>query len=301
VEVLHSTVVAPEEIDHLGHMNVMFYGVHARTGADRVLASLGLACDGETAVLQCDTYVRHHREQVEGASLDVRGGVLEASSTGVRLYEELVNAATDELAATFVLTFVVTERATGAPRPIDPDVLAAVQAKRIDLPEHGLWRSISPDDDVVASAPTLDLLEARDLAQRQIRAITPEECDEDGVVTMFPVAALVWGGEPMPGRAFQPLHQLADGGQMGFATMETRSTWARFPRIGDRVQSFGAEVERGPKTMLTRNWVYDVDRADLVAVFSVVNVAFDLTTRRAIAVPEDLRRRWDPRLHPDLA
>jgi acyl-CoA thioesterase FadM len=153
----------------------------------------------------------------------------------------------------------------------------------------------------VASAPTLDLLEARDLAQRQIRAITPEECDEDGVVTMFPVAALVWGGEPMPGRAFQPLHQLADGGQMGFATMETRSTWARFPRIGDRVQSFGAEVERGPKTMLTRNWVYDVDRADLVAVFSVVNVAFDLTTRRAIAVPEDLRRRWDPRLHPDLA
>lgn len=301
MEVLHRTVVVPEEIDHLGHMNVHFYGVHARTGAEQLLASIGLAPDDEVVVLQGDVYVRHHREQVEGASLEVRGGMLDASPGGVRLYEELVNASTDELAATFVLTFAAADRITGAPRPWGPDVLASVHANEITLPEHGRWRSISPDDDVVAAAPPLDVLEARDLAHRQVRTISAEECDQDGLVAELSVAALVWGGEPTPGRAFQPLHQLADGGQMGFATMETRATWARFPRVGDRVQSFGAEVERGDKTMLTRNWVFDVDRSDLVAVFSVVNVAFDMTTRRAIAMPEDLRRHWDSRFHPDLA
>src|SRR5262245_24439386 len=99
-------------------MNVMFYGVHARTGAEGLLASIGLAPNNEVTIRQRDMYVRHHREQVEGASLEVRGGVLDVSPTGVRLYEELVNDASDELAATFVLTFEAADRTTAEPAPL---------------------------------------------------------------------------------------------------------------------------------------------------------------------------------------
>ena len=304
MEVLHRTVVAPEEIDHLGHMNVHFYGVHAREGADRLLASIGMTPSGSTApeatVAQRDTYVRHHREQREGAALEVRGGVLDAGPGGVRLYEELANADTGELAATFVLAFDLLDRERGELRAVPDDVLAAAAAQRVELPDHGHWRSISPDSDVVGTAPSLALLVGRDLAHRHVRRVEPV-AGGGGDWPDLSIAELVWGGEPVPGRAFQPLHPLPGGGHMGFATLETRATWARWPRVGDRVQAFGAEVERSAKTMLTRNWVYDVDRSALVAVFSVVNVAFDTESRRAIAIPEDIRRRWNVRLHTDLA
>ncbi len=250
-----------------------------------------------------DVYVRHHREQREGAPLGVRGGVLDVAAGRVRLYEELAHAETGELAATFVLAF-------GG--PASEAVVGAAAAHVVEVPEHGRWRSISPDDDVVGTAPTFEVVVERDLAQREVRTIRPEEAGDPGAgddgdvgaggaAPSLSIAELVWGGTPTPGRGFQPLHRLADGGQMGFATLETRATWTRPLRAGDRVQSFGAEVDRAEKTMLTRSWVFDVDRAELVAVFSVVNVAFDLTSRRAIPIPADLRRRGAARLHADRA
>jgi acyl-CoA thioester hydrolase len=292
--------VTADQIDHLGHMNVWFYTLNARAGAEQLLGELGVAESASTALVQHDTYVRHHHEQLEGSKLEVRGGVLDVTGDRIRLYEELVNTDSGALAATFILGFGLADRTTRTTQPLPPDAVAAAGEALVEVPEHGRPRSVSPDDDVIGGAPSLDVLEERDLAHRQVRTITAEECDEDGFVMPLMVAALVWGGEPTPGRAFQPLHELADGGQMGFATMETRATWGRIPRVGDRVQSFGAEVERGAKTMLTRNWVYDVDRRDLVAVFSVVNVAFNTATRRAMELPADIRARWESRLHPDL-
>ena len=41
MKVLHQTVVTPDQIDHLGHMNVRFYGVAARHGARALLGALG--------------------------------------------------------------------------------------------------------------------------------------------------------------------------------------------------------------------------------------------------------------------
>ena len=79
MDVLHNTEVTPDQIDHLGHMNVRFYGAHARTGADRLLASFGLMSDEGPRAVGRDIYVRHHREQLVGAPLEVRGGVLDAS------------------------------------------------------------------------------------------------------------------------------------------------------------------------------------------------------------------------------
>ena len=98
MDVLHKTEVIPDQIDHLGHMNVRFYGEHARTGAEQLLASIGLVADDSRAVFGRDVYVRHHREQLVGAALEVRGGVLDASSDRIRLYEELVNREADEVA-----------------------------------------------------------------------------------------------------------------------------------------------------------------------------------------------------------
>ncbi|MGZ4692843.1 MAG: thioesterase family protein [Acidimicrobiales bacterium] len=300
MDLLHKTEVTPDQIDHLGHMNVRFYADHARTGADALLASIGLTSDDGRTVVGRDIYVRHHREQLVGAALEVRGGVLDASADRIRLYEELVNPDAGEVAASFVLSFELADRSQQGRLTIDPAVVDEARSATVTLPEHGRPRSISLDDDPTERPPALEVLRERDLALRQIRVID-DEADDDGIVASVPVAELVWGGEPVPGSEFRPLEPLASGGSMGFATMETRATWARPARRGDRVQSFGAQLDIQAKTMLSSHWLVDVDRGDLVAVFSVLNVGFDTATRRAIVIPDDVRRRISSRLHPDLA
>ena len=305
MELLHQTEVTPDQIDHLGHMNVRFYGVHARAGADQLLAGrLGIRADERQTVVGRDVYVRHHHEQLVGAPLEVRGGVLDASAAGLRLYEELVNADSGELAATFVLAFELADPTTRSPLALDDEVVAAALADTVIVPEHGRPRSIDLDDDPVATAPSLEVLRDRGLAMRRPRVIDAREIpvDEHGFVSPVATGELVWGGEPLDDEAgFRPLEPLPGGGSMGFATMETRASWARAPRVGDRVQSFAAQLDLRPKTMLTRHWSVDVERSELIVVFTVVNVAFDIEARRAMVIPDALRQQLEARFHPDLS
>jgi len=301
VDVLLKTQVTPDQIDHLGHMNVRFYSAHARTGAESLLASIGLASDERIALVGRDVYVRHHREQLVGAQLEVRGGVLDASPDRIRLYEELLNPEADEVAAAFVLSFDLVDRSSQQRVAIEGKVVEAARDLVVVLPDHGRPRSIDLDEDPTAQPPSLDLLRERGLAIRQVRVIDDTlEADDEGVVSSAWLGELVWGGEPAPGADFRPLEPLPDGGSMGFATMETRAAWARPARRGDRIQSFGAELDIHSKTMLSRFWLYDVDGAELIAVFTVVNVAFDISTRRAIVIPDVVRDRITRRYHPDL-
>jgi acyl-CoA thioesterase FadM len=295
MDVLYRTEVTPDQIDHLGHLNVRFYGMHARTAALDYLTARGTEPE---SLIQRDTYTRHHHEQFEGAPLEVRGGVLDARSDRIRLYEELVNPDTGDLAASFVLTF----------EPNDPAAAPALDAAEdggpagwVEVPEHGRARSIRLDEDVLGGWPTLDIVRERDLAHRLERTIGVDECDASGFVPSSAMPDLVWGGEPVRGREFQMFYELPGGGQMGMATMETRATWSRLARAGDRVQSFAGGLAVGEKTLLTRCWLFDVERGDLLGVFTVLNLAFDTTARRSAVIPEEARARFRARLQPDLA
>ena len=97
--VTHHSAVTEDQIDHLGHMNVRFYGVNAHMGTAAILDRLGIARDAAPVV---DSYTRHRREQLLGAPLVVRSGVLAAAPAELRIYHELANEDSDELAATFV-------------------------------------------------------------------------------------------------------------------------------------------------------------------------------------------------------
>jgi len=296
--VLHKTEVTADQIDHLGHMNVRYYGEHARLAAVRLLASLGLEPGRARAAVQRDTYTRHHREQLVGAPLEVRGGVLDATTDRIRLYEELVNADTDEVAAAFVLTFVVPPGE--GPSPLTDEVVDAARSAAVAIPDHGRPRSISLDDDPGAIAPAPSVLVARNLAMRLPRTITSADAEGRATVAPNALAELVWGGEPAPGREFRPLEPTSDGSQIGFAILETRATWVRDAAVGDRIQSFGAELDIASKTMLSRNWLVDLARDEVIGVFTVVNIAFDVGARRAIVIPDEVRARLGRRLHADL-
>jgi acyl-CoA thioester hydrolase len=301
LRLLHEATVAEEEIDHLGHMNVRFYLEKALRGTEALAAAHGLdagACRrlGGTLELR-DSYTRHWREQLVGAPLEVRGGVLSVRTAGLRCYHELVNRDSGERAATFVQDLCLRRRESGEALPLPEMVAKSAGEARVAWPEHGRPRTL----DLSQAPPALSLAAARErgLAMREPRVVGPEECDAEGRFLASRYLDLVWGGEPSGFRTAVPLFE--DGGRrFGWATMESRGVLHELPRAGSRIQSFGAEVEIARKTSFRHHWVFDLERGALLCTSSIVNLAFDLGARRAIEIPDALRETLRAQYHPDL-
>ena len=140
----------------------------------------------------------------------------------------------------------------------------------------------------MARPPSLPEVTKRDLAMRKVRAVPADECEADGRYVWDNAPALAWGGEPINRSDGAMLHDGPNGEKMGWASMETRMCILRLPRVGDRIQSFGATVDIRDKTTHYMLWAYDVDRGDLLTVFEVVSLAFDTVGRRAMSIPASI-------------
>jgi acyl-CoA thioesterase FadM len=293
----HSSVVTDDQIDHLGHMNVRFYGVNAQAGSRALLAVI--APDRAQGFVPVDFYTRHHREQLLGARLVVRSGVVDVGPDQLRLYHELANEETGELAATFVHRVVEDAALPGGALP--EDVVDRARAMVVVVPEHGATRTITLDADPIASAPTMERVRELDLAMRKVRAVTPEECDASGIYIRANAPMLTWAGDPVHRGSPEMLYEGPGGERMGWASMETRIAVRRLPRVGDRVQSFSAVIGLADKTSYRIQWVYDVDAGDLLTTFEIVNLAFDTGARRPLSIPARLREAEQSVLHEELA
>jgi acyl-CoA thioesterase FadM len=311
---LHESVVAEDEIDALGHMNVRHYGERALAATARLLERLGLALGrvgpgagqglvetgGEGAGYDLPRlYTRYQREQLAGAPLVVRGGVLDASPVGLRCYHELVNPARDEIAATFLHDVRLEAGEREGATVLSAERLEALAAERVALPEHGRPRSI--DFDAAATAPPLEEAIRSGLALRRPRVIAPEDCDADGQVPASMRPFFMWGGETLDGSdPGPPVIPLAGGGRMGWASLEMRSVRLAPLRQGLRVQSFSAPLEVAKKTTLRRYWVFDLASGRPLLVNDVIDIALDLERRRAMEIPDDLRAMLERQHRPDL-
>ena len=160
METLLTTEVTEDQIDHLGHMNVMYYAQHAQAGARTLASRIGLDADG--TLFQPDRYTRHHREQLLGSRLEVRGGVLEVGDDQVRVYEELVNTEADVLAASFILTLEATDPEGASRLPLSDPTRSAAGQLVVELPERGRPRTLTIDDDPISNAPSLEELNERE-------------------------------------------------------------------------------------------------------------------------------------------
>ena len=297
--VTHTSSVTEDQIDHLGHMNVRFYGTNAHAATANVLAAL----DGWPDVphLVHDTYTRHHREQLLGTPLLVRSGILAADADGISIHHELVPANAEALAATFVHR--VSPFATVGERlPVPPAAIEAARNALIAPPPYAAPRTINLAVGPLAMAPPLEVVLERGLAVRKARTISDEECDERGGYRPDMLMMLVWGGEPPEGATgWGPeLYEGPDGELMGWAVMETRVQLDRLPTVGTRIQSFGATVAIHERATHRVHWCYDLDRGEVMCAFEAVDVAFDTRARRTMVIPDTFRRRQEAALHPDL-
>jgi acyl-CoA thioester hydrolase len=300
---MYEGTVPPEEIDHLGHMNVHFYATKARSATRALAGEYGLskeACDERGVLLAVpDTFTRHYREQLVGARLAVMTGVLSVSEQGLRLYHELVNRDSGELAATFVHHVQLQDRKTRAPCAFPAGLAERAQASIVGWPEHGKPRTA--DLGSLPTGLTLSVARERSLESRKPRVIEADACDADGYYDTSFGPELVWGGEPISRRGFTPLHETEDGKKFGWATLESRHVMVATPRVGARIQSFSAEVELARKTSYRHSWVFDLDREEIVCISSNVNLAFDIGARKSMEIPDAIRANMQSEFHPDLA
>jgi len=319
MQILYASEVGSDEIDHLGHVNVRFYMERAQAGNRKLLETIGLApaaLAGARAV-QNDTYTRYHREQFQGSTLQVKGGVLKAAPEGLTTYMEVVNDAKGQVAATFILNTVLIDPPTRAGRPIPGAALAAADGWRVELPEHGRPRTID------LGPPRLDLTyealaerigedHGDPMSRRMEQVVDAEDCDEhgfqsDGIDMMF------GGGR---GRRFDreamakamregqwgPMTFSSDDGRrFGWASMETRHVRLSQPRAGDRLLTIGGEIGLGAKIRHSRRWAFNAATGALVSLNDNVNIALDLDARRSIEIPPEFRVRLERRHTPEFA
>ena len=142
------TKVTPEQIDHLGHMNVMFYAAHARAGSATLLGRIGVdGRIGDAEAVVTDPLTAHRHEQLVGAPLVLRSAVLDAHPERIRLYHELYNPEREELAATFVHGVELIDTEPWTRHSFPADVVEEANRRSVPLPARGVPRTLPVDQE----------------------------------------------------------------------------------------------------------------------------------------------------------
>lgn len=291
-------------------MNVRYYMERAQRANRALMAELGLAADGPDGRLaQPDIYCRYHREQFEGSTLTVNGGVLEVSPSELSTFYEVVNPARGEVAATYIITNALIDPASGEAAALPSGVRASAAGERIALPDHGRSRTINlaaPRADLAFEALAERLADdASDpMSRRSEWTVAPESCDEHGF--LVDGGAMMFGGWRAPTaeemRQHGPMVFTGDGGhRLGWASLETRMVSLGPVRAGETLCSIGGEISLQPKVRHSRRWLFSATTGALVSINDNVSIALDLDARRPIEIPPTIRGRLESRHVPEFA
>ncbi len=277
--VTHQSTVDPDQIDDLGHMNVRYYGMNAAAATRTFCEQLGLE---QSHLLSA--YTRHHHEQMEGNELEVRSAVIPGGDR-LRIYHELRNRADDDLAATFVHEL---EHA-----PVD--------APAFEPPQYGAPRSLDLDTDALATAPSLTRVRELGLANRKPRVIDRDDTMGAETVPASNYGSVLWGGERMEDEASW-VRVLPDGTRYAFVVMEQRVWFRHRPlALGTPVQTFRASLEAGEKIGRDIAWSFNTETGEAIVASETIDLCFNLTERRSMALPAAVRAQEDGDYHPELA
>ena len=311
---LDQSLVGPEEIDSLGHLNVRFYLARIDRANRVLLSALGLgasALEARDAVLRrMDTYCKFRREQFEGADLTVHGGVLQATGPQIRCYFEIRNATRDEVAATFVTGTVMTDRTSRETLELPLSARQVNEQYGVQIPAYAQPRSLSLDPPRL-DVPFTMLIERIGesvefgMTGRREGLIEAADCGPDGVLRDDVELMFVMFRnqiEQLDAKAFGPPIQHTDEGhRFAWAMLETRNIEVARPRAGDAVVWIGADVGIAEKSRQSRRWAFVKNTGQLLSVHDSVGIAMDLDARRAIAIPRSIRETMDRHYLPEFA
>lgn len=291
------------ECDQMGHMNVQFYVEKASDAIGALLLTCGLGTRNLARtgrmIEPFDQHIRFLRELRPGTPYFLRGGFIGWDMMALTAYCELVQTATGEVSASFVTKLRSFDVHSRNPHAFDDGVLAMAAHNKVDLPAHGAPRGLTLDDPR-ATAPTMADAERLNLLRTFQGVVKAQECDAAGF--MQPRFFMARVSDAIPNLLVQTSGR--DRGadtKIGGAALEYRFIYRKFPRAGDVLAVRSGLRSLGGKTYIWAHWLIDVESGEAVGTSEAVAVAMDLTTRKAIALPDELRARLEPLLNSELS
>jgi len=131
LEITYRGTIYPWHCDHMGHMNVMWYTGKFDEASWYLLGQAGLtrrSLETEKAALAAvQQNITYKRELRAGDIITVRSGVLEVQEKVVRLFHEMRNDETGEVAAFTIITGVYMDAAKRKSCPIPERIRARIE------------------------------------------------------------------------------------------------------------------------------------------------------------------------------
>jgi acyl-CoA thioester hydrolase len=299
IEVARSSVQT-WECDQMGHMNVQFYVAKAEEGMGSLATALGLGHhkqqEAGTALVAREHHIRFHRELRPGAAFTVHGGVLRALTEGIELYEEVRTVIGNEISATFYTRAEWCDHATRGGLPLPLTAVAKVAPLSIEMPPHGAPRGLEMT--LPRPSPHLEDAESMGLITTYRGMVMPEYCDHAGFMTARHYMGRV--SDAIPNLIAQTSGRDRSNSATGGAALEYRFVYRVPAREGDVLVLKSGLKSVGEKTYVWCHWLFDAESGDCVATAEAVAVALDLTTRKAIPIPPDMREGLEALVIPGL-
>lgn len=291
------------QADMMGHMNAQFYLELATQGLAGLGVHLGLGPrfinrEG-TRLFAREHHARWLVEQRVGAPLTVRAGILEVRDFSLRVYEELVNSASGEVAATFNGEIELLDVETRETRPIPAKAKEAAKKLLMELPEHGKPRGLEMTPP--RPAPTLAEADAMGFLPATFQGdILSAACDAQGFLYTQGFLGLLSASIPnMFCQAFG--EDRSKPSKFGGAVLEYRLVYRKYPRVGDVVTLRSGLKQLGSKTYTWCHWIFDTETGEALATTESLGLRFDLETRKSIPLPEELQKAMAQRVISGLS
>lgn len=281
------------ECDEMGHMNVRYWIRHCLEGM--VILAHDIGCDGAfglgaTATLVPTTqHIKFMREARAGAPLFLRGGIISLSETQITVYSEMVHTFTGEIGATFITTLSHVDAKTGKAFAFPLRVKQRATAYTIEIPAHGLPRSISFDHEIAAMTPD-------DACARGYRALglaSVASQDVDAFDRLYPEGMIGRVSNAMPNllsqwrdEATAEMSEIDDVARVaGAAVLEYRLDYLAWPATGDMTAVYSGISHIADKTITLRHLILDPLSGAPWCVCEALAVTLDLQARKIIANP----------------
>jgi acyl-CoA thioester hydrolase len=245
-----------------------------------------------------DQHIRFLRELPAGTPFSVWGGVVGRRGATLRFYQEIRNVSAEAVAATIVTDATLVDLRTGSSRPLPAGIDQAMARLAVKVPDHAAPKGLRFDP----PGEPLNLARARELGLAQIQkgAVQVEECNEHGLMRADGIIARVWDGVPnSPARGVR--REGRASGRLGSAALEYRLAYHRPVRAGDLLTVHSGMKAVGSKTTTWTHWLFDGESGAAVAAAEAVGVAFDLETRKAVAMDDGTRIALEGLVIPGLS
>lgn len=297
LEVLRSSVNT-WDCDTMGHMNVRHYFGRANDGLSVLSLQLGLSpralAERGLMLRARDQHLRFSRELRPGAGFSLHAGVVEERAAQLTTYEEL-RTVRDEVSATVVSECVLLDVKTGEPAPWPATLLEAARGARCSVPAYAAARG------VVARAGRGRITRERALAIGMLPGylgpVRPEDCDAQGVLLEAACMGRISDGIS---HFFRGLHGGTRPEGIGGAALEYRFVFHAWPRLSDVIEVRSALSGLGPKALQVTHYLFDLESSQCFAASQAVVVWFDLSARKAVAIPEEVRAALQAQVITDL-